>query len=93
MHQLLNHGANVNAEGNGGWTLLHLAAPRGRAETMRQLRDRGANINAEKIDGSTPLHMVSARGRTAIVRLFLDRGARADVRDKKGRDTSGGSGA
>ena len=41
---LLDHGADVNARTDDGWTALIAAATRGNAETVRLLLDRGAEL-------------------------------------------------
>ena len=48
-------GADIRAQANDGWTVLHRAASFGDAATVRELLDAGLNPNAETSDGWTPL--------------------------------------
>lgn len=58
-----------------GWTGLHEAAKRGRANAVRLLLEHGADPNArESGDNTAALHWAAARGDLEIVRALLDAG-------------------
>jgi uncharacterized protein len=52
---LVEHGANVNAAGQFGWTALHSATYQGITDLMEFLIDKGANIEAMDSFRQTPL--------------------------------------
>ena len=52
---LVEHGADVNAPGDYGWTPLHSAAYQGLNDVIEYLVSRGANIDAKDALGQTPL--------------------------------------
>jgi uncharacterized protein len=52
---LVDHGADVNAAGQFGWTALHSAAYQGITDLMEFLISKGANINAMDSFRQTPL--------------------------------------
>jgi ankyrin repeat protein len=84
LARLIAAGADLHREGFNGWTPLHMAASRGRAEKCRLLLDAGAEIDRRAtVDGyRTPLMEASASGAAEVVRLLLDRGADASLRDE-----------
>ncbi len=77
LDELLQAGADIHAEGINGWTALHLAAARGKAEMAASLIAAGADVNRRtKIDGTeTPLMEAAYCGHSSIVRLLLEHGA------------------
>ncbi len=52
---LVEHGANVNAAGQFGWTALHAAAYQGLNEDIEYLVSKGAKIDQKDNFGQTPL--------------------------------------
>jgi ankyrin repeat protein len=65
VRNLLDRGAQVDAEDAYKNTPLHMAALNGHTEVARLLIDRGANVNAENADKQTHytwLHVRAARG-------------------------------
>ena len=68
---LLEHGTDVNACNNDGFTPLHLASKNGKLDVARLLVGHGANVHAEANDGKTPLQV--AKGGD-MVRLLSDQG-------------------
>jgi len=52
---LVEHGADVNARGQFGWTPIHAASYQGLNEVISYLVSKGANINAKDDFGQTPL--------------------------------------
>ncbi len=71
---LLDHGADVNARDDRGFTALHRAAETGSPDLVRLLLDRGAAVNPEA-GGHTPRSLAEARRETAVVVLLNERGA------------------
>jgi ankyrin repeat protein len=66
---LVEHGADVNAAGQFGWTALHAATYQGLTDVMEYLASKGANIDAMDNFGQTPLSI-------ALTVLTRDIGAR-----------------
>lgn len=85
VRYLLQHGANPNYIGKGGWTPVLLAAKLGNYEITKTLVKDGAETqNTCQPEGWTALHVASQAGHRLVVRLLLD--ARWDV---NARDTAG----
>jgi len=77
LRQLLDLGADVNAQNDAGATALMWAVDD--LDVIRLLLDRGADANARSVDGRTPLLLAAGRaGGSDVVRLLLDRGAKAE---------------
>eukprot|EP00754_Rhynchopus_humris_P046109 Rhum_TRINITY_DN5608_c0_g1::Rhum_TRINITY_DN5608_c0_g1_i2::g.17836::m.17836 len=73
---LLNRGADVNAEGSDGKTLLHLAVASG-CPVLCTL--------AKAPDGQSPLHRAVASGDTNLCTFFLNRGADVNLQRSDGK--------
>jgi ankyrin repeat protein len=78
VDSLLNHGADVNAKGLDGDTLLMLVAACDEAspDTVKRLIAAGADVNAKNPRGQTALDYARARGKTAVVDLLTAAGAK-----------------
>jgi hypothetical protein len=72
---LLEHRANINAQGGYFGTALQAAAYRGSTDIVALLLEHGANINAQGGYFGTALQAAADRGSTDIVALLLQRGA------------------
>jgi len=72
---LLEHGAEVDAAQNGGYTALHSAAHNGDRETMGLLLDAGADPGCRADDGRTPVDMADADGHAELVEILRSRRA------------------
>ncbi|KAM0172531.1 hypothetical protein ACHAPF_007410 [Botrytis cinerea] len=72
---LLDHGADVNAQGGEYGNALQAAARRGNQEIVKLLLDRGANVNAQGGEYGNALQAAARDGNQEIVKLLLDRGA------------------
>lgn len=73
----------LDAQGQGGWTPLHLAAYAGQVETTRLLLERGARpgVLANNRQRNSALHAaVAGAGKLEVVRLLIEAGARPGAR-------------
>ncbi|KAL8790939.1 MAG: hypothetical protein Q9213_000364 [Squamulea squamosa] len=68
---LLENGANVRAQSDGGWTALHNAAEKGFEDVASLLLEREADANATTSSGMTALHWGARNGHINVVRLLL----------------------
>ena len=84
---LLNHGADVNAQGFYGFTPLHIAAIYGHLQASRMLIENNADIHIKDVFGMTPLHAAAGsydhRNHMDIMQVLLDHGADPNARDNK----------
>jgi ankyrin repeat protein len=67
---LLRHGAEVNAQQEGGYTPLHEAAFHGDADLARLLLAHGANAALANADGQTPADLAEKHGHTEVLALM-----------------------
>jgi ankyrin repeat protein len=72
---LLEHGSDVNARQEGGWTPLHGAAQSGNAELVELLIAAGAAVRARADNGQTPIDLALTRGHQAAVDILERYGA------------------
>lgn len=70
VRALLEHGANVNARQEGGWTALHAASQNGDAEMVRLLIAAGANVAARADNQQNPPDLALGKGHQAVVDLL-----------------------
>ena len=66
VYILITLGADVNSQGKGGQTLLHIATPRYQ-NIMIFLIENGADVNAQNAAGNTPLHLVGCSYKKKIL--------------------------
>jgi ankyrin repeat protein len=78
---LLEHGADVNAVGEFGWTPLHAASYQGLTDVIELLVSKGANLEAKDKLGQTPLSIALSvlTKEAGARRLQIPRRYRADV--------------
>ncbi|KAG9255504.1 uncharacterized protein F5Z01DRAFT_635135 [Emericellopsis atlantica] len=88
---LLDRGADIHAQSDGGRTALHLAARSATAPTVEMLLERGkADPNAQTAKGRTPLHYAASKAedgdeeRREAIRVLRDFGADPTVVDREG---------
>jgi ankyrin repeat protein len=98
VRTLLEHHADIHAQGPRGEVALHLAAchygSQFQANVLQLLLDHGADVNARDNEGSTPLHHSSfrnqdghsgsGRGSVECTHLLLEHGADIDAENNKG---------
>jgi ankyrin repeat protein len=84
IRRLLSVGAEIEAKGDDGHTLLHWASRRGHSQVVIELLDHGAQIEAKGNDSSTPLHLACYNGHVTIVNELLSRGANTEAKDRYG---------
>ena len=81
---LLEHGAEVAAQGGDGATPLHEACHSGCEGVVRVLLEHGAAVNVQDRSGVTPLHDASGNGCGNVVRMLLEHGADRTAKNNKG---------
>jgi hypothetical protein len=81
---LLEHGADVNAVGSAGSTLLHQAIQRERGDSFWLLLEHHADIHLRDDFGATPLFYAASCGALEFTRELLRRGAAVDAPSDKG---------
>lgn len=82
---LHNAGANLQAKGPGGITLLHLAVDYRQLTNVQWLLDNGAYIDCKEETGITPLHMAIYRRDPSMIELLVSYGADKTSPDCYGR--------
>ncbi|XP_066121487.1 protein phosphatase 1 regulatory subunit 16A [Saccopteryx bilineata] len=75
IHGLLHTGADLNAPGDHGATLLHIASANGFSEAAALLLEHRASLGAKDHDGWEPLHAASYWGQVHLVELLVAHGA------------------
>jgi ankyrin repeat protein len=81
---LLNHKAEVNAQGFNGYTPLHNAAYNGQLQASQMLIEHNADIHVRNAFGMTPLHDAAAgEVNLDIMQVLLDHGANPNARDNE----------
>lgn len=67
---LLDYGAEVDAQQEGGYTALHEAAQSGKTELARLLLAHGANPALATTDGTLPAELAAKHNRQAVLALL-----------------------
>ncbi|EED24223.1 ankyrin repeat-containing protein, putative [Talaromyces stipitatus ATCC 10500] len=83
VEQLLEMGANANAQGKEYGNALQAAAARGHLDIVQRLIENGANINAEGGDYHNAFQAAAAGGHLEIVQQLIENGA--DVNAQGGK--------
>ena len=81
VRRLLGEGADANARGNDGLTVLQSAAFRGFWEAVQPLIRAGANIHAKSSSGLNALHYAAVNGHTDVLQSLIDAGLGVDEKD------------
>jgi ankyrin repeat protein len=82
---LIEHGADIAAQGRDRNTPLHEASINGHVDVARLLIEHGADIAARSVLESSPLHEASEGGHVGVVRLLIEHGAGAAAQGWLGR--------
>ena len=80
--ELIEHGADINARDDNGWTPLHGAES---PETAELLIVAGADINARDDGGWTPLHIAATCDSKDVAELLIAAGADPNARTEDGK--------
>lgn len=70
VRTLLEHGAEVNARQQGGWTALHAASQNGDVEMLRLLIVAGADVQIRAENQQNALDLALTKGHQAVVELL-----------------------
>lgn len=70
VKRLVEHGADVNAKQQGGFTPLHEAAHRGDKDMADVLIKAGADLGARNTEGKTPAEMARENGHSALAEIL-----------------------
>lgn len=82
---LIDHGANINSEGNSSFPPLIVAISYDRDEITNLLLAKGADVNVNTgVLGSTPLMKASSFGNSEVVKSLLKLGATVNAKDFHG---------
>ena len=84
IRRLVEAGADVNAQDQGGTTPLHSVAHKGHMDVMKVLVELGADVNALNRDGATPLHCAAHQGHMDAVSVLVEEGADAHAQNQNG---------
>ena len=76
LRLLLEHGADINVQGQGGRTSLHFASHSGKLEDVRLLLEHGADVEVKGNDGMTASQEAAKRGHDEVVKLLREHGAK-----------------
>ena len=80
----IEKGAEANAKGRGGHSLLHRAAASGNCEALGVLLKHKANMEEKAPRGQTALHLAALSGQQGTVEALLDNGASVDAKSTGG---------
>ncbi|KAL0162837.1 hypothetical protein M9458_042233, partial [Cirrhinus mrigala] len=78
--ELVNYGANVNAQSQKGFSPLYMAAQENHLEVVKYLLEHGANQSLPTEDGFTPLAVALQQGHENVVALLINYGTKGKVR-------------
>ncbi|XP_011495807.1 PREDICTED: ankyrin-1-like [Ceratosolen solmsi marchali] len=81
---LLQMGAEVNSEMQGGETPLIIAVLSKRMALVQLLLDRGADVNAKTLWGKSALHYAAQTGQKPMLEMLLRRGGHVNASDRDG---------
>ena len=87
VRQLIQDGADVNAEDKDGLTpLMHAAKYNSNPEVLRTLIGAGADVNAKNKDGLTPLMLAAGNNpNPEVLKALLEAGADAKAKNNEGK--------
>ncbi|XP_021938085.1 kinase D-interacting substrate of 220 kDa isoform X3 [Zootermopsis nevadensis] len=79
VRELINHGADANAEDADNWSALLCAAKEGYADICMELLEHGADIEHRDMGGWTALMWATYKGHSEAAALLLDRGSEVNA--------------
>jgi ankyrin repeat protein len=85
VRSLLDKGANLNAKGVNGTTILMEAAAGGNLDLVKFLIDQGLDINAKRPDGETVLIYAAIGRNPEVLRFVVKKGLDVNAKTKHGR--------
>ena len=85
VRQLLQMGADPNAQDNAEWAALHEACNRGNIGVVRVLHKFGADINLKGFGKDSPLHDAARNGHLKVVKYLTRAGACLNAKNAAGR--------
>ena len=85
VNDLLEAGANVDAQNKYGMTALMYASEGNHAEIVDALLEADADIDAKNGEGSTALMIAVIHGHEDIVSILLEAGANAKIKNDSGK--------
>ncbi|XP_062319718.1 fibronectin type 3 and ankyrin repeat domains protein 1 [Osmerus eperlanus] len=81
VHQLVEHGADVNMKNGSGRDSLMLACFSGHLDIVKYLRKFGASWKSQDMGGCTPLHWAADGGHLAVIAYMIQDKCELDIRD------------
>lgn len=84
IRELIDKGANVNAQNDDKRTPLRMAIMNGHVDAVKLLLDKGADLNTQDKDGNTPLHQAVMEHNLEIFKFLVEKGAKSDVQNMQG---------
>ena len=86
LHVLLQHGADVNAQGEDGFSAIHFAASSGHHDALQFLLvDHHANPEVTLFNGSLALHTAASHGYPQCIEVCLEAGLDVSSQNNQGR--------
>jgi ankyrin repeat protein len=76
---LIDHGADVRAKSDAGFSPLLFAARQGDRDSVEFLLSKGADVNDTAKDGNSVLHVAVVRGHVELSEFLLARGANSNA--------------
>ncbi|XP_038613947.1 2-5A-dependent ribonuclease [Tachyglossus aculeatus] len=84
VRELLERGADVHFQVEGGWMPLHLAAQAEKEDIVHLLLEKGAEPCARKNNGATPFIVAAIKGNVSLLKYFLSKGSDINEQDNNG---------
>jgi ankyrin repeat protein len=85
VRDLIVLGANLDWQGDGGWTVIHECTYHNHSRILRILIDAGTDINIQRNDGWTALHLCASNNHPEIARMLIDAGADKTIPTNDGK--------
>ena len=83
VHELIKHGASVDARKANGSTPLIIHSSAGNKEVVQALIEEKANVDIQDDDGWSALMIASQTGHIEVVRSLIYAGAIPDLKNKE----------